>query len=107
MSKVSFLSKEEIKVINAYLRKKGYAPFKANELKALNDDVLNVCFASSEFAVRGMILPCHLHRAIVLRSAYAFTEVLVIGSKDNGPILIGERFDVVSYTFEGEEEAFS
>lgn len=42
MSKVCFLSKEEIKVINAYLRKKGYAPFKANELKALGEDVLGV-----------------------------------------------------------------
>ena len=107
MSKVCFLSKEEIKVINAYLRKKGYAPFKANELKALGEDVLGVCFASDEFVVRGMILPCHLHRAIVLRSAYAFTEVLVIDSKDNGPILIGDRFDVVSNVFEGEEEAFA
>lgn len=102
MSKVCFLSKEEIKEINAFLRKKGYEPFKANELKALKEDVLNVCYAYDEFAVRGMILPCHLHRAIVLRSAYAYTEVLVIQDKDNAPILIGSRFDVVSNKFEGE-----
>lgn len=107
MSKVCFLSKDEIKAINKFLKEKGYAPFIAKELKALEEDVLGVCFASDEFAVRGMILPCHRHRAIVLRSAYAYSEVLVIQDKDNSPILIGDRFDVVSNVFEGEAEIFN
>lgn len=107
MSKLCFLSQDEIKEINKFLRTKGYNTFKVNELKALREDVLGVCFASDEFAVRGMILNCHKHRAVVLRSAYAFTEVLVIQDKDNAPILIGDRFDVVSCTFEGEDEVFN
>lgn len=104
ISKVCYLSKEEIKEINKYLRSKGHVPFSAKELKVLEEDLLGVCHAFDEFAVRGMILPCFSHRAIVLRSAYAYTEVLVIQEKDNKPVLIGDRFDVVACVFEGENE---
>lgn len=106
MSKLSQLNKEQIKEINACLRKKGHKPFSAKELKALDEDVLSVCYASDEFAVRGMILRCHLHYALVLRSAYAYSEVLVLQNKDFAPIFIGERFDVLSCKFEGEEDVF-
>ena len=107
MMKISQLSKDQIKEINAYLRKKGYRPFSAKEIKVLDEDVLDVCYASSEFAVRGVILPCYKHYALVLRSAYAYSEVLVLQDKDFAPVLIGDRFDVVSNVFEGEEEAFA
>lgn len=102
MSKLCQLSKEEIKEINAYLRKNGHKPFSAKELKALDEDVLGVCYVSDEFVVRGMILKCHLHRALVLETSFAFAQVLVLQDKDNAPVLIGNRFDVVAGEFEGE-----
>lgn len=104
--KLSHLSKAKIAEINKFLKKNGGNVFSAKFLKALNDDVLGVCYMHDEVAIKGCIYvgtgeeSGNTFYCVALKNGIECVDVLLC-DENHKPLKFVERFNIMENEIEG------